>query len=242
MGLKYNVNEKFFDTWSDSMPYVLGYMYADGNIQYSLENRGKYIRFFSTDKDRILMTRNLMDSSHNVTIRKAVGNRKESYSLRIGSGSLYDALVLRGVSLRKSHTALFSSIPARYLAAFTLGYFDGDGCSFIERSKNGNAKKLHAIFTSGSLQFLTSLHEQLVKRLGIVGKGLCKHGSTKNCYQLRYATRDSIRIFRFMYSSPDLIELALRRKYDIFIKYFNERELGPEDLIEVLKQKGPVAK
>ena len=43
MGLKYPVNEKFFDAWSSEMAYVLGFIFADGSLEDSPNIRGKYI-------------------------------------------------------------------------------------------------------------------------------------------------------------------------------------------------------
>lgn len=242
MGIKHRVNEQFFDTWSEEMAYVLGYMFADGNLMHSPAIRAKYVRFCSTDKDRIELIRDLMGSEHIFNITKRSPAHKEMYSLQFGSHMLFDALVTYGVTPKKSHTCLLPAIPDAYFAAFTLGYFDGDGCSFIERSKSGNARKLHCIFTSGSRAFLESLHARLVHAVRVQGKGICAHGSTSNAYQLRYATRDSMRVFQLMYGSERLRSLALQRKYAIFMKYFEERGVGPEDFASILTKKGPVAK
>lgn len=242
MGKKSVINEQFFDTWTNEMAYVLGYMYADGNLEHSPSIRAKYVRFFTTDVDRVELIRRLMSSEHIFTMREPSGNRKRGYILSIGSHLLFDSLTRIGVTPRKSLTALLPSIPKIYFAAFTLGYFDGDGCIFIERGKSGNTKKLLSVFTSSSSAFLHSLHTELVKTTGILGKSLYKHGSTKGCYQLRYSTRDSIRLFLFMYSNTKLVDLALQRKYVIFMRYLSEKDLSLEDLPSVLEQKGPMVK
>jgi hypothetical protein len=242
MGKKHAVNEQFFDVWSNEMAYVLGYMYADGNLEYSPSIRGKYVRFFSTDLDRVELVRKLMRSEHVFTLRKALGNRKPAYLLSIGSHVLFDALLKIGVTPNKSLTALLPDIPEENLGAFALGYFDGDGCVFIERGKSGNTKKLLTVFTSGSSDFLGALHSRLVATTGILGKGLYKHGSTSHCFQLRYSTRDSIRLFLLLYANKELVELALLRKYAIYTTYFTEKKLTVEDLSYVLEQKGPMVK
>jgi hypothetical protein len=54
MGIKYFVNEKFFSSWGKNMAYVLGYIYADGNLEYSPKIRGRYLRISSTDKNTII--------------------------------------------------------------------------------------------------------------------------------------------------------------------------------------------
>ncbi len=242
MGVRHAVNESFFDTWSDEMAYVLGYMYADGNIVSFPSIRAKYVRFFSTDKDRIELIRLLMNSEHRIHIEQRIASRKPLYRIHIGSHRLFDALARHGVTPRKSLTCTFPDVPNAYLAAFVLGYFDGDGCAFLERSKAGNPKKLLSVFTSGSREFLGTLHERLEIAAGITGTRLYQHGSSANAFQLRYATRNSMRLFQLIYGSDTLRKLALSRKYAIFMKYFEERGIGPGDFPSVLTKKGPVVK
>lgn len=241
MGLKYKVNESFFDTWSHEMAYVLGFMYADGSLENAPSLRGKYVRVTNTDLDRILLIKTFLRSDHTVFLQPVSPKHKKKYLLRIGSHALFDSLVKRGVTPNKSFTMKFPQIPRTHLSFFVLGYFDGDGCAHLSKSK-GEIKSLRTIFTSGSKSFLTSLHSCLIKEVGMSGRGLYTHGSSKGTFQLRYSTRDSIRLFRFMYQGVKNRKIALRRKYVIFTEYFNKRGISTKDFDRVLKTKGPVAK
>ncbi|MHB1086730.1 MAG: LAGLIDADG family homing endonuclease, partial [Minisyncoccota bacterium] len=127
MGIKYAVAEDFFDTWSDSMAYVLGYIYADGSLEDSIGIRGKYLRITSTDSDRIVAIKRLLQAAHPIVVERRVGNRKPLYLLRIGSTRLYTRLFSMGVTPRKSHTMQFPLVPQKNVPAFVRGYFDGDG-------------------------------------------------------------------------------------------------------------------
>ena len=60
MGIKYAVNEKFFDVWSPRMAYTLGYIFADGCLQELPEFRQKYISVTSTDPETIERLKNWM--------------------------------------------------------------------------------------------------------------------------------------------------------------------------------------
>lgn len=242
MGIKYSVDEKFFDTWSVGMAYVLGYLYADGNIEDSQLIRGKYVRVTSTDLDRIELIKDLLQSNHSIVPRDRGGNRKKIYLLRIGSARLFDALANIGMTPAKSLTMQFPDVPKEYLPAFILGYFDGDGCVTLDRKSDGSIKRMLSIFTCGSFSFAESLHSILRNELGIAREKVSPHGSVENIYQLRYSTRDSIRLFKYIYRTPELRQLALMRKYDIFTEYFQLRGLKLNDLDEVLTKKGPVAK
>ena len=57
MGIKYNVDEAFFNSWNTKMAYVLGYLFADGNVIYSPKMRGKYVSVTSIDIELIEMVR-----------------------------------------------------------------------------------------------------------------------------------------------------------------------------------------
>ncbi len=221
VGIKYSVNEKFFDTWTDGMAYVLGFLFADGSLEDAPYIRGKYMRVTNTDRDRIELIKKLMRSSHTIVVTKTIGNRKPRHLLRIGSHALYNQLMRLGVTPRKSFTMLFPTVPKKFLPHFVRGYFDGDGCAHIARTATGITRLL-TIFTSGSKSFLETLHGHLKSEAGVTGNTLHGHGSTDGAFQLRYFARDSIRLFVYMYPKQIPKELLLRRKYDIFTRYFNE--------------------
>lgn len=241
MGIKYSVNEKFFDEWGNEMAYVLGYMYADGSLEDASYIRAKYIRVTSTDVDRIKSIRLLMKSHHTIVLEKLRMRGKQRFLLRIGSIKLSDALIRIGVTPRKSLTMLFPLVPKNYLGAFVRGYFDGDGCAHID-VLHGKPKRLLSIFTSGSKRFLEVLYKRLQNDVGLTGSGLYKHGSAIGTYQLRYSTRDSLRLFMFMYPPNLSNKLHLSRKYDIFRKYLKLRGLSRNEIPLVLNQKGPMVK
>lgn len=223
------------------MAYVLGYMYADGSLEDAPYIRGKYVRVTSTDYDRIESIRTLMQSRHTIVLEKLREHGKQRYLLRVGNGKLFNALIRMGVTPRKSFTMLFPPVPRRCLGAFVRGYFDGDGCAHVD-VVHGRSKRLLSIFTSGSKKFLEGLHERLQKDIGLTGNGLYKHGSTIGTYQLRYSTRDSLRLFILMYPRGLNKKLHLSRKYDIFMQYLKLRNLSRDEIPLVLNQEGPMVK
>jgi hypothetical protein len=92
MGIKYKVNENFFKTWSKQSAYVLGFLFADGNLEDSPYIRGRYIRFNNTDYGLIEQIKETLQSSHKIAAIPACGNRKEKYLLRIGSHKMFNDL------------------------------------------------------------------------------------------------------------------------------------------------------
>ena len=123
MGIKYKVNEKFFDKWNPEMAYVLGYWYADGSMY--LSERGSYLNVTSTDRDTIFKIKRWLNSQHIIREEKSVwSNRKNRFVLRIGNRRLYDSLLKLGLYPSKSLTIKLPYIPSEFLSHFARGYFD----------------------------------------------------------------------------------------------------------------------
>jgi len=206
------------------MAYVLGFIYADGSMEDASYIRGKYFRITSTDQEIILKIKGVINSSHKIVQYKSVfPNRKDRYLLRVGDKKMFFDLKELGLYPNKSKTIKFPEIPDDYLSNFILGYFDGDGCVLIERSRGALGslvvKRLVTIFTSGSLCFLERLSEKIV---GIIG---CRRKVYKShrAFQLKLSTKESVLLFRYMYNNLNSNSLFLTRKFNVFHDYLRLR-------------------
>lgn len=222
MGIRHKVNEIFFEDWNPRMAYTLGYIFADGCLEYYPRFRQKYVSIASTDKNTLERLRDWMGSEHTISSRKSPhANGSRIFTLRIGNGTLYDSLILKGLYPRKSLTVPFPSIPEEMLPHFVRGYFDGDGCVALEKvtRKSGaiRPRKLNVIFTSGSETFLRDLSSTLEKLAAVKPQNIIRAWTA---FQLRYSTTDSEALFRFMYSDTAHGEY-LKRKHAIFIEHFS---------------------
>lgn len=207
------------------MAFVLGFMYADGHLEDSSYIRAKYLRFTSTDYSLIQNVKHWMGSDHKIiVVPPPTPNHKARYTIRIGSHKLYATLVTHGVTPRKSLTMQFPQVPVKHLPDFVRGYFDGDGCVFFEKGRGKKqqsiVKRLAVIFTSGSQIFLESLAKELEKNIGVTPR---KVYTSQRSFQLRYSTKDSLKIFKFLYahSAPGTF---LARKFEIFQRYLMVRQ------------------
>ncbi|MDP1625190.1 MAG: LAGLIDADG family homing endonuclease [bacterium] len=222
MGIRHTVNEVFFRDWNPRMAYTLGYIFADGCLEYYPRFRQKYVSIASTDKDTLERLRDWMDSKHRISSRKSPhANGAQIFVLRIGNARLYDSLTLRGLYPRKSLTVPFPQVPKDILHHFVRGYFDGDGCVALEKviRKSGaiRPRKLNVIFTSGSETFLHNLALALERFSCVKPQNIIRAWTA---FQLRYSTTDSEALFRFMYSDATDDEY-LKRKHAIFIEHFS---------------------
>lgn len=240
MGTIHKANYAFFKTWSHEMAYVLGFWYADGSVDYSPQIRGHYIRAGSTDKEVVVYIKQVLKSEHKIYSWPRPG-RKTFYMLQIGSYQMFQDLDQLGVVERKSNIITFPHMPQEFTNDFIRGYFDGDGCVSLEKSLTGSYKRMVSVFTSGSKDFLLQLQRVLLAEAGL---GLTKIAVVRNkkqstAYQLRYSTRDSLRLFFFLYPKKRNV-FGLSRKYSLFETYLKAKNITQKNLQEVLVSKGPI--
>ncbi len=222
------------------MAYVLGFWFADGSVEYSPQIRGRYIRAGSTDREVVDYIKEVLQSKHKITVTPRPG-RKTFYLLKIGSSQMFWDLDQHGVVERKSNIIVFPKVPKEFIYDFIRGYFDGDGCVSIEKSKSGYSKRMITVFTSGSKQFLIQLQNILATEAGLslTKIALVRNKKLSTAYQLRYSTRDSLRLFYIMYPE-DRLHFCLLRKYSIFINYLTARGVTKQNLSRILRTKGPI--
>lgn len=245
---RYKFKIDFFEKWTPEMAYILGFLYADGDIEdVRKSSRTQYTTIASVDKEILESIRKAMGSEHNLNYRAprkvTYGNGKtyESsgiYRLRIGSKKMFDDLLKLGLTPRKSLTIKFpDNIPNDCFSHFVRGYFDGDGCVTIKKGKGKYGqpilKGIAIIFTSGSRLFLEGLRD-CACRFADFGKRSVYHGS--NAYYLKYDTFESLRWFKFFYGNY-ISNLFLERKFNVFRKYFQMRPIRIDrEIASILKR------
>jgi intein/homing endonuclease len=221
---KYSFNANFFKKWTSKMAYILGFLYADGNIiEANNSSRTNYFQFVSKDKEILEKIKKALNSNHQIKIRnsqkKLFPNKKyyitsEVFYLRIGNKKVVNDLIKLGVLPRKSKIIKFPKIPKKYLNHFIRGYFDGDGTICLSKKKN-IIKKVQVIFTSGSKKFLEGLSEILARFLKIK---TAKVYNSNRSFQIRYSTKESRKIFKFLYKNAH--GMLLKRKFEKFKEIF----------------------
>ena len=206
------LNQDFFKTWSPEMAYVLGYFAADGSM---LKNKrgGHFIEFTTTDKYLVLGIKKASGASHSISVRdRGSPLWKLQYRLQIGSKDWFADLTLLGFTQQKSHTLRFPSVPYAFLGDFVRGYFDGDGNVYLGEHYSAWHKKdvwvFTSRFTSGSEEFLKSLH-QVLKERGVVGGYITK--KNRGC-ELVFSRHDSVALYDLMYHTGLDSDLFLPRK------------------------------
>jgi hypothetical protein len=206
MGLKYEkftCDESFFDNWTEESAYVLGYIFADGNVQCDpIESRwGLTITASEKDVAHLERVRQLLK----ITKSLLYAAKTRSYRLNIANRTLAKKLVKLGVVPRKSLIVEFPRVPTRYLRHFIRGVVDGDGSVFYFDRPRSPYFTIRVF--SGSRKFLTGAGRAIMGQTGIPARVRMVH---KNAYVLDYTCSRAERLGRWLYDDSHIF---LERKH-----------------------------
>jgi intein-encoded DNA endonuclease-like protein len=166
-------DKSFFKKWTRGMAYVLGFLFADGNI-IKTKRKTYFISIYSSDEDLLGAMRECMRSNHKISLRKSLSG--SVYRIQIGSKGLFNDLVKKGLTPNKSRRMRMPRIPKRYFGDFVRGYFDGDGnvwVGFLNKKRENPTYVITTSFTCASKAFLQSLQAGLIKE-GVRGGSVYK--------------------------------------------------------------------
>ncbi|MBI2134341.1 hypothetical protein HYU11_06720 [Candidatus Woesearchaeota archaeon] len=201
---KFKSDEYFFDTFNEASSYLLGFIYADGNVSWNPKKCYYSLTITSSAKDRdhLEKFRNLLKSNKPLLFSA----KTNSYRLIVNSKRMCKRLIDLGVIPNKSLKVKFPEfLPSQYLKHFIRGIIDGDG------SINYFNRKRSPYFSiriySGSQPFLIKLAEKISQSIN-VGGNVRKIG--KNVYSLAYECSRGKRLAEYIYSDADIY---LKRKY-----------------------------
>ena len=210
------VNQDFFKEWSHDMAYVLGFLFADGNI---IKNKrgAHFISFYSADLVLLKLIKKALNSDHKITKRKSIN--LHNYSIQIGSKEIYRDLIKLGLKEKKTHRMKFPKMENKYFSDFLRGYFDGDGNVWvgeIHKERKTTHQTIRTSFTSCSYEFLRSLQNYISKTTAHSGSLVKGRG---NYYRLTYSSQGSFNLYKIMYNNSQS-PLFLKRKKVTFARYF----------------------
>lgn len=210
----FQINEKFFSTWSPEMAYVLGLIITDGCIT----DQGT-ISLSMNDREILEKVKIAVGSDHPITASKYQPGLHHFHFAREG---MVNELANLGIGPRKSLTVKFPPVPDAFMSDFIRGIFDGDGSVYFRK---GNRKyPLMTSFCSGSRDFIIELESNLCK-LGMPKRTIYEQ-KTKNgfFYNIKFSHKDSQKLFNILYENYTNIPF-LERKYNKFIEGF-QRSAG----------------
>lgn len=199
------------------MAYVLGFLYADGNVVET--KRGTwYVTWYTADISLLQEMKKVVEAEHLIKLRMAKSGKV--YRMQIGSKEWFLDLSHIGLYPNKSRRMVLPNVPKQYLGDFVRGYFDGDGNVWvgdIHTNREKSTTTIQVSFTSASKEFLLSLRDVL-KESGLQGGGVYT-AKNANFSRLTYSVKDALKIYKIMYNAEH--KLLLRRKKQTFEEFFN---------------------
>ncbi|PIV10388.1 MAG: hypothetical protein COS49_00735 [Candidatus Portnoybacteria bacterium CG03_land_8_20_14_0_80_41_10] len=198
-------NKNYVIKWTSKFAYAIGLFTADGSLSID----GRHLNFTSKDKVQV---RNFMKclGLKNRISKKTRGAEKirKYHQVQFGNVKLYGFLQSIGLSVNKSLTIKHVEIPRELFQDFLRGLLDGDGNISILSHPESRYPQLRVRFASGSITFLQWLQESINKNLKLGNRGSIQCYGRSKC--LSYGKEDSIKIFRYIYYSDQII--CLKRK------------------------------
>lgn len=240
---KYYVNNNYFATIdTEDKAYWLGFMYADGHIR-KLEY-GYTITLTQVENGVLEKFKNCLESNYPISNYKLNGSftKKDGTDtyynkITINSEKLFNDLKNLGCIENKSLILKFPTedqVPKHLIHHFIRGYFDGDGCVIISKSKRKHKTMVSTSYYSlvsicGTLEFLTGLKDNLPFLNNSTYKCIVKDNrKTTNSYALKLINNIRVKAFEnFIYK--DSINF-LDRKRETFRDY-NENYFKKVDRI-----------
>lgn len=196
--------DKFKNLCDPNLQYWLGFISADGSIEYNKENRIYKVSLFSKDEE-------VIDAFLKFTgeIAKKYKRPTGIYEAAIHCKELCEYFINDLNIIPKKSLLLNPNI--ELTPAFILGYFDGDGC-IVKSSKN--RIRYECKITSGSKIFIDRVSFLLAEKE--IFHRIRKKG---NAYDIAIDRKnDSELFYNYLYSNN--LDYCLKRKQDLFVALY----------------------
>lgn len=203
---KYSLDEEFFDTIdTDHKAYWLGFISADGCISSS-SNR-LIIGISARDSDRLYeFLRDIKSDAEPRFYKGGFNKACDMVQVNVNNKRLVGDLKKHAVAPAKSLIMCFcDDVPDHLLNSYILGYFDGDGSIYFDKS----GKPYFAMV--GTSQFLERVQNILINKLNLNKTKLRSKGKIS---ELRYIGKNNvIKIRNWLYDNNGP---RMQRKKDRF--------------------------
>lgn len=186
---RYRLNESYFDCIdSPTKAYLLGLMAADGCVTTT-----NYVVLESIDEELLLLMQGQIEYSGKIRVIYPKGDYVPHYRINFSSKQMAQSLVAKGVFAGRGTSDICYFPETQYLAAYTLGYFDGDGCAYVNKGRSGGK-----VCIVGSLAVVTGFRDHL--KMGVI----TQHVKRKVHHWNIYGRDDILRFYQLVYQYKGL--------------------------------------
>ena len=216
---KYTFNQEYFKTIdTEEKAYILGFLYADGNLSNAETDKHYRVRLLLKEEDGKILERIKKEIEYTGPIHYRESKYKNpncaSYrkgykiaQLEINSKVLHKQLYDLGVVPNKTFKITYPNIPKELNRHFIRGFFDGDGSIYLRKNRpNG----FRVNITCASKKFLSTVANILLENTTITNCNVCQ---TKNMYRIDKDKNNAIKILDWLYGNS---KIYLERKYELY--------------------------
>ena len=204
---------------SSNKAYWIGFIFADGSIQYNTKRRN-YELVIELNKGDVELLEDFnreLGNVHDIKFRhreKYICGYPElsitdSAVLRIYSKDIVDGLISHGVVPNKTNNTVYPKLE-NYFLDFLRGYIDGDGCIHISKSNH-----LYVHITSSFIDVFEYLQNKLSEYS--INSSIYKEKERK--YRLCFYGDNAERLLDLIYYDEHVQKLD--RKYNKYLLYKN---------------------
>lgn len=203
--MQIHYDHNIFTSINDTSAYILGLIWADGNLYYPKNGRKPILDITSVDHDIMVPIHDIITPAKKLYTYQPKKGRL-AYSVKTRSPDIIASLEAAGLVPRKSYNAIWPQIDlGDYKWSFVRGVFDGDGCVF--RNTVNGYEYLHTSFTGCRNAFVNTLYSTLEQ------KGLEPHwynDKRTNSFQIKIYKQQCVsQLASLMYENAGL---CLNRK------------------------------
>ena len=218
---KYELNQDYFEKLdTNNKAYVLGFLYADGNVSKEKYN----IQLSLQEGDKEILEKISKDMNSDVPLvfknfskynDKNGFNQQDQWSLLLHSKKMHMDLAKFGIIPQKTHLIKYPEfLTEEQHSHFLRGVMDGDGCIHKPSGKNG---KLCNVDICGTYDFCLGAKEIIEKYLNI-HCSIILTDKNKTTYRISISGRNQVSNFLdWIYSGA---ELYLKRKFELYKNHY----------------------
>ena len=218
---KYKMDDNFFkkiDT--EYKAYILGFIFADGNIGKDAKGNPNRVRITLNARDSELLAKfkDILKFTGDLRFFKDKG-KYDSVSLNFGNRVVAQDVFNLGCTPNKTSSKEFPLINRSLVRHFIRGYFDGNG-SVYHLDGLTRLCDIRISLMSGSSLFFDSLVEILLDNSIIKDKGVRRR---EKDFQLTKSGVQALQLLDYLYVDSSI---HLNRKYNKYLEYKSMYEGG----------------
>ena len=224
---RYFSNETYFDIIdTEEKAYWLGFLYADGYIRETESGNSLGLKLAQLDIEHLELFKKCVGSSHKIRLgisktKSKTGKEYVSHmaTFRIYSKRIVESIKKQGFHSRKTFTIEKPNLKEEYYRHFIRGFFDGDGCCYVNE-RNGGCIVVQYNIACASPNFKQFIIEELNK-----------HSIDTTCQTSISIDivrgKSVINFFNYLYNDSTIYLKRKKDKGEKFVEYFNnKKELG----------------